>query len=211
MLCVVCVLDAHRWAAPQPWAHLVHVEVKCKASVRHFPAPSVIATMFSTAVRTLRATRPGALRASLRRADEFTNPNSTRAAQATYHPGGYGVSQGMRRARQRYNVSNFFMIMALFGVIGGIYAYSILAVEQEDFSDLENIRFEDSDEGRSEAARSQGSELPPLKVANSVAQNVTGDNSPSTETKPAPSNNAVAAAAAAAKLGSGPAMNKHAI
>lgn len=167
--------------------------------------------MFSTAVRTLRATRPGALRASLRRADEFTNPNSTRAAQATYHPGGYGVSQGMRRARQRYNVSNFFMVTALFGVIGGIYAYSILAVEQEDFSDLENIRFEDSDEGRSEAARSQGSELPPLKVANSVAQNVTGDNSPSTETKPAPSNNAVAAAAAAAKLGSGPAMNKHAI
>lgn len=200
----------YRWAAPLPWAHLVHVEGNCKASAA-FPAPSVIATMFSTAVRTLRATRPGALRASLRRADEFTNPNSTRAAQATYHPGGYGVSQGMRRARQRYNVSNFFMVTALFGVIGGIYAYSILAVEQEDFSDLENIRFEDSDEGRSEAARSQGSELPPLKVANSVAQNVTGDNSPSTETKPAPSNNAVAAAAAAAKLGSGPAMNKHAI
>lgn len=169
--------------------------------------------MFSTAVRTLRATRPGALRASLCRADEFPNPKSARAAQATYHPGGYGVSQGMRRARQRYNVSNFFMIAALFGAVGGIYAYSILAVEQEDFSDLENIRFDDSDapEGQSQAARSQGSELPPLKVANSVAQNVAGDNSPSSEAKPAPSNNAVAAAAAAAKLGSGPAMNKHAI
>lgn len=169
--------------------------------------------MFNTAVRTLRATRPGALRASLRRADESFNSYSARAAQATYHPGGYGVSEGMRRARQRYNVSNFFMIAALFSAVSGIYAYSILAVEQEDFSDLENIRFDDPDapEGQSQAARSEGSELPPLKVANSVAQNVAGGNSPDTEGKTMPSNNAVAAAAAAAKLGSGPATNKHAI
>ncbi|GAA5848464.1 hypothetical protein JCM8547_004522 [Rhodosporidiobolus lusitaniae] len=62
---------------------------------------------------------------------------STRAAKATYHPGGYGVSEGLKRARRPFRTANFITGSLITGFALSVYLYSIRAVAQDDFSDLD--------------------------------------------------------------------------
>lgn len=58
------------------------------------------------------------------------------ATRASYHPKGYGVSQGLARARRPFRTRNAITgsLIALFAF--SVYSYSISAVKQDDFSDL---------------------------------------------------------------------------
>jgi hypothetical protein len=63
---------------------------------------------------------------------------SDRAARATYHgKTGYGVSPGLARARLPFRTKNAFTGLAVGGFIAFVYFYSIRAVKQDDFSDIE--------------------------------------------------------------------------
>ncbi|KAK4053859.1 hypothetical protein OIV83_001515 [Microbotryomycetes sp. JL201] len=66
----------------------------------------------------------------------MSGPNS-RAAKATYHPGGYGVSEGLMRARKPFRTANAITGLAIMGFAVSVYLYSIRAVSQDDFSDVE--------------------------------------------------------------------------
>lgn len=65
-----------------------------------------------------------------------TSSTTSRAARATYHPKGYGVSEGLVRARKPFRMANAITgaIIASFAV--SVYFYSIRAVAQDDFSDI---------------------------------------------------------------------------
>ena len=58
------------------------------------------------------------------------------ATRASYHPKGYGVSEGLARARRPFRTRNALTgsVIALFAF--SVYTYSISAVKQDDFSDL---------------------------------------------------------------------------
>jgi len=62
---------------------------------------------------------------------------STRAAKASYHPGGYGVSKGLKRARRPFRTANFITGSLITAFAASVYFYSIRAVAQDDFSDLD--------------------------------------------------------------------------
>ncbi|GAA5822932.1 hypothetical protein JCM11251_004428 [Rhodosporidiobolus azoricus] len=62
---------------------------------------------------------------------------SMRAAKATYHPGGYGVSEGLKRARKPFFTRNLITGSAISAFAIWVYWYSIRAVAQDDFSDLD--------------------------------------------------------------------------
>jgi len=62
---------------------------------------------------------------------------SSREARQTYHPGGYGVSEGLKRARRPFRTRNFVTGSLIFGFAASVYFYSIRAVAQDDFSDLD--------------------------------------------------------------------------
>ncbi|KAM0792370.1 hypothetical protein ACM66B_005050 [Microbotryomycetes sp. NB124-2] len=64
-------------------------------------------------------------------------PPNSRAAKATYHPGGYGVSEGLLRARKPFRTANAITGLAIMGFAVSVYLYSIRAVSQDDFSDVE--------------------------------------------------------------------------
>ncbi|GAA6057456.1 hypothetical protein JCM3770_000770 [Rhodotorula araucariae] len=66
-----------------------------------------------------------------------TSGLSGRQARATYHPGGYGVSEGLKRARRPFRTRNFVTGTLIFGFAASVYFYSIRAVAQDDFSDLD--------------------------------------------------------------------------
>ncbi|BGP13797.1 hypothetical protein JCM10213_006371 [Rhodosporidiobolus nylandii] len=61
---------------------------------------------------------------------------NNRAAKATYHPGGYGVSEGLKRARKPFFTRNLITggLISVFAF--SVYLYSIRAVAQDDFADL---------------------------------------------------------------------------
>ncbi|POY74316.1 hypothetical protein BMF94_2510 [Rhodotorula taiwanensis] len=61
---------------------------------------------------------------------------SSRQARATYHPGGYGVSEGLKRARRPFRTRNFITGGLITAFAFSVYMYSIRAVAQDDFSDL---------------------------------------------------------------------------
>lgn len=61
-------------------------------------------------------------------------------AHKTYFRQKAGDSAGFRRARKPYRLVNLLSMLAICTFAGGVYAYSILMVEQDDFSDLENFR-----------------------------------------------------------------------
>ncbi|GAA5929443.1 hypothetical protein JCM1841_004644 [Sporobolomyces salmonicolor] len=61
---------------------------------------------------------------------------STRAARQTYHPGGYGVSEGLKRARAPFRTKNALVGLSIATFAFSVYFYSIRAVAQDDFSDL---------------------------------------------------------------------------
>ncbi|GAA5885267.1 hypothetical protein JCM6882_009548 [Rhodosporidiobolus microsporus] len=62
---------------------------------------------------------------------------SMRAAKASYHPGGYGVSEGLKRARKPFFTRNLITGGAISAFAIWVYLYSIRAVAQDDFSDLD--------------------------------------------------------------------------
>ncbi|KAI8136755.1 hypothetical protein BJV82DRAFT_647088 [Fennellomyces sp. T-0311] len=49
---------------------------------------------------------------------------------------GYGFSPALERTRQPFRMRNLLTLGALLGFTGGVYAYSMLAVKQDDFSDV---------------------------------------------------------------------------
>ncbi|GAA6004884.1 uncharacterized protein JCM10292_002545 [Rhodotorula paludigena] len=62
---------------------------------------------------------------------------SSRQARATYHPGGYGVSEGLKRARRPFFTRNLITGSLISAFALSVYLYSIRAVAQDDFSDLD--------------------------------------------------------------------------
>ncbi|KAN0064917.1 hypothetical protein ACQY0O_001974 [Thecaphora frezii] len=63
-----------------------------------------------------------------------------RSTHATYHPKGYGVSEGLKRARRPYLFKNAVTGSLIMGFVVGVYFYSISKVKQDDFSDLAEVR-----------------------------------------------------------------------
>ncbi|KDN37372.1 hypothetical protein K437DRAFT_229229, partial [Tilletiaria anomala UBC 951] len=61
---------------------------------------------------------------------------NARSTHETYHPNGYGVSEGLKRARRPFFARNAITGLAIVGFAGGVYYYSISKVKQDDFSDL---------------------------------------------------------------------------
>lgn len=59
-----------------------------------------------------------------------------RAHRATYHPKGYGVSEGLARARKPFRLGNAITGLVITGFAFSVYIYSIRAVKQDDFSDI---------------------------------------------------------------------------
>ncbi|KAL8290479.1 hypothetical protein RQP46_002737 [Phenoliferia psychrophenolica] len=57
-------------------------------------------------------------------------------AQASYHPKGYGVSEGLARARRPFRTGNILIFGTLGAFVFSVYTYSIRAVKQDDFSDV---------------------------------------------------------------------------
>lgn len=51
-----------------------------------------------------------------------------RSTHATYHPGGYGVSEGLKRARKPYRVKNLVTGSLIVGFATSVYFYSISKV-----------------------------------------------------------------------------------
>jgi cytochrome c oxidase assembly factor 3 len=52
-------------------------------------------------------------------------------------PKGYGFTKALQRARQPYRTRNVITGLGLIGFVSAVYAYSILAVKQDDLSDIE--------------------------------------------------------------------------
>ncbi|CBQ71307.1 conserved hypothetical protein [Sporisorium reilianum SRZ2] len=77
-------------------------------------------------------------RASYGSATRSTVP--PRSTHATYHPGGYGISEGLKRARKPYQLRNILTGSLIMGFATSVYFYSISKVKQDDFSDLAEIR-----------------------------------------------------------------------
>ncbi|KAG7527714.1 hypothetical protein FFLO_06662 [Filobasidium floriforme] len=68
-----------------------------------------------------------------------TPASSKTSAAASYHPDGYKTSAALRRARNPFLYRNAFTGAAVVAFIGGVYFYSIQAVKQEDFGDVEDL------------------------------------------------------------------------
>lgn len=51
-----------------------------------------------------------------------------RSTHATYHPGGYGISEGLKRARKPYRVRNILTGSLIMGFATSVYFYSISKV-----------------------------------------------------------------------------------
>ncbi|KAI9247140.1 hypothetical protein BDA99DRAFT_489435 [Phascolomyces articulosus] len=62
--------------------------------------------------------------------------NSTSREKLYTQKKGYGFSPALERTRQPFRVRNMATLFALLGFTGGVYAYSMLAVKQDDFSDV---------------------------------------------------------------------------
>ncbi|WRT63253.1 uncharacterized protein IL334_000156 [Kwoniella shivajii] len=62
-----------------------------------------------------------------------------KAADQSYHPKGYGMSPSLKRARKPFILSNVLIGGTLFAFAVGVYVYSISAVKQDDFSDVEDL------------------------------------------------------------------------
>ncbi|KAG2184368.1 hypothetical protein INT43_000277 [Umbelopsis isabellina] len=50
---------------------------------------------------------------------------------------GYGFTPALQRTRKPFQARNLLTLGALLTFVGGVYSYSILAVKQDDFSDIE--------------------------------------------------------------------------
>ncbi|WOO79666.1 Cytochrome c oxidase assembly factor 3, mitochondrial [Vanrija pseudolonga] len=68
----------------------------------------------------------------------YKAPTSAQA-DASYHPHGFDESASLRRARRPYIIRNVLTGGAIVAFIVGVYAYSISAVKQDDFSDVVDL------------------------------------------------------------------------
>ncbi|KAI5982668.1 hypothetical protein EDD15DRAFT_2266797 [Pisolithus albus] len=62
---------------------------------------------------------------------------SPKAVKESYRPRSYQMSPGLLRAREPFRVKNAITGVILAGLGIGVWAYSIRAVKQEDFSDVD--------------------------------------------------------------------------
>jgi len=85
-----------------------------------------------------------------------TPPRST---HASYHPDGYGVSEGLKRARRPYFWKNAITGGAILAFATGVYYYSISKVKQDDFSDLADLTADKATSQAKSAANSLSSSL----------------------------------------------------
>lgn len=60
-----------------------------------------------------------------------------KTAEASYRPGYTGMSPGLQRARAPFRVRNAVTGIVLFGFAVGVWAYSIGAVKQDEFTDVD--------------------------------------------------------------------------
>ncbi|KIJ37343.1 hypothetical protein M422DRAFT_33702 [Sphaerobolus stellatus SS14] len=66
--------------------------------------------------------------------EEFGDASSQRS---TYRPNGYGMSPGLIRARRKFFLSNVLTGSAVAAFAVGVWAYSISAVKQDTFDDID--------------------------------------------------------------------------
>ncbi|WVR03129.1 hypothetical protein IAU60_000119 [Kwoniella sp. DSM 27419] len=64
---------------------------------------------------------------------------TAKAIDRSYHPKGYGMSPSLNRARKPFVLTNVLIGSTLFAFAVGVYWYSISAVKQDDFSDVEDL------------------------------------------------------------------------
>ncbi|CAE6477266.1 unnamed protein product [Rhizoctonia solani] len=62
---------------------------------------------------------------------------SKAAATASYRPRGYGMSPALKRARQPFALKNAITGTAIAAFAVGVWAYSISAVKQDNFDDID--------------------------------------------------------------------------
>ncbi|KAK8844730.1 hypothetical protein IAR55_006580 [Kwoniella newhampshirensis] len=66
-------------------------------------------------------------------------PPTPKAINLSYHPKGYGMSSSLKRARKPFILTNSLIGGTIFAFAVGVYFYSISAVQQDDFSDVEDL------------------------------------------------------------------------
>jgi cytochrome c oxidase assembly factor 3 len=93
---------------------------------------------------------------------------STREAKQSYHPKGYGVSEGLKRARAPFRTRNAIVGLGLSGFMFSVYLYSIRAVAQDDFADLQPPT-EEQRRNR-ESLKASQFEMPSLPSPSSLSQ-----------------------------------------
>ncbi|GJJ07324.1 hypothetical protein Clacol_001525 [Clathrus columnatus] len=59
------------------------------------------------------------------------------ASKSTYRPKGYGMSPGLLRARRQFFMPNLITGTAIATFVIGVWAYSISAVKQDTFDDVD--------------------------------------------------------------------------
>ncbi|WVQ94197.1 hypothetical protein IAU59_001275 [Kwoniella sp. CBS 9459] len=64
---------------------------------------------------------------------------TAKVVDRSYHPKGYGMSPSLTRARKPFILTNVLIGGTLFAFAVGVYVYSISAVKQDDFSDVEDL------------------------------------------------------------------------
>ncbi|GAA5888715.1 hypothetical protein JCM16303_003064 [Sporobolomyces ruberrimus] len=103
---------------------------------------------------------------------------STREAKQSYHPKGYGVSEGLKRARAPFRTRNAIVGLGLSGFMFSVYLYSIRAVAQDDFADLQppteeqrrnTVSIEEERRNR-ESLKASQFEMPSLPSPSSLSQ-----------------------------------------
>ncbi|KAJ9118560.1 hypothetical protein QFC22_003780 [Naganishia vaughanmartiniae] len=69
-------------------------------------------------------------------------------AQASYHPAGYGMSQSLKRARKPFLTRNLLTGGIIASFAFGTFWYSIAAVQQDDFADVQDLLPPASERGK---------------------------------------------------------------
>jgi len=94
---------------------------------------------------------------------------SKKTVAASYRPRSYVMSPGLQRARAPFRIRNAItgLVLAGFGV--GVWAYSISAVKQDDFSDVDEEAKAMMLAGRGDAVAAEEVKVPVMDEAKVVA------------------------------------------
>ncbi|KAJ9110929.1 hypothetical protein QFC19_001438 [Naganishia cerealis] len=111
-----------------------------------------------------------------------TSASQTKA-QASYHPAGYGMSPSLKRARKPFLTRNLLTGGVITAFAVGTFWYSIAAVQQDDFADVQDLLPPPSERGKMQTIEE---ELEEKRRNNPFAQNLS-NNDPSLST-PLPNN-----------------------